>query len=254
MHSEREIIIEFKNVSFGYGELSIIENSTFHVHRNDSLTILGPNGGGKTTLVKLMLGLLKPTSGAIRILGTTPDKASKKIGYVPQSLTFDPKFPINVSEVVLMGRLGHSKFPFYSRKAKDKVREALKSVHIEELYSKSFSDLSGGERQRVLIARALATEPEILILDEPTANVDPAVENKFYKLLKELSEHLTIVTVSHDLAFVSEFTKRVLCVNKNVRIHPTSEVTGEMITSLYNGKVKMVLHDQCCSESGHING
>ncbi|MCF6334513.1 MAG: ABC transporter ATP-binding protein [Spirochaetales bacterium] len=234
--------INFDNVSFKYGSLPVLENADFTINQGDFISILGPNGGGKTTLAKLILGLHDPDSGRIAVNGKTPRQMRDKIGYVPQYSLFDPNFPVSVKDVVLMGRIRNF-FVGYSRRDKDLAAKAMESVGIGDLSTTSFSALSGGQRQRVLIARALATEPEILLLDEPTANVDAAIEYKMSAMLKELKKKMTVLLITHDLGFVSELVDKVVCVNRRVHIHPTSGITEEHIRELYNENMKIVRHD-----------
>ncbi len=234
--------INFGNVSFKYGSLPVLENADFTINQGDFISILGPNGGGKTTLAKLILGLHDPDSGRIAVNGKTPRQMRDKIGYVPQYSLFDPNLPVSVKDVVLMGRIRNF-FVGYSRRDKDYAAKAMESVGIGDLSTTSFSALSGGQRQRVLIARALATEPEILLLDEPTANVDAAIEYKMSAMLKELKKKMTVLLITHDLGFVSELVDKVVCVNRRVHIHPTSGITEEHIRELYNENMKIVRHD-----------
>lgn len=247
-------VIQFTNVSFAYESESVLTDVNFTIRRHDSVSVVGPNGGGKTTLLKLVLGLIKPDAGEIRVLGKRPEKVRKQIGYMPQFLHYDMAFPASVMDVVLMGRIGGKKIGFYSKDDKAVAMEVLDEMHIADLYNHPFSELSGGQVQRVLIARALACKPQILLLDEPTANVDPAVEIQFVDLLKKLSPNITLLTVSHDLGFVSQVVNRVLCVNQYVMIRPTSEITGEVIKDIYGGDFRMVRHDHQCSEEGHVHG
>ncbi|OQY12884.1 MAG: ABC transporter [Desulfobacteraceae bacterium 4572_19] len=244
-------LIKVENVSFAYNTSTVLTDVNFQIYKNDSVCIVGPNGGGKSTLLKLLLGLIKPANGKISIFGGKPVKARTRIGYMPQYLHFDQAFPVNVLDVVLMGRLGISLTGFYSRHDKRSAAKAMEKMGVAELAQNNFSELSGGQRQRILIARALASTPELLILDEPTANVDPVAEQQIGEILKDLAKTITVITVSHDLGFVSRLVNRVLCVNKFVKIHPTSEITGEIIQDIYGADIKMVRHDHCCSEQGH---
>ncbi|MFH1830693.1 MAG: ABC transporter ATP-binding protein [Pseudomonadota bacterium] len=233
-----------RDVSFSFDDSPVIEGAELCIDELSFVSIVGPNGGGKTTLLKLMLGMLKPTSGTVRIFGKDPKDARRQIGYLPQSAQFDPHFPISVMDVVLTGRLGTSQTGFCCTCVDRSIAEkALDDVGLLETKNKSFSTLSGGQRQRVLIARALACEPRMLMLDEPTANLDRLVESRLYELLTSLSKRLTIILVSHDLGFVSRFVERVVCVNRNVHIHPTSELTSEIINEMYGRDVKLVRHD-----------
>lgn len=244
-------IMKLENVCFAYSGKPVLTDVSFTIHKNDAVCIVGPNGGGKTTLLKIFLGLLKPDSGTIKIFGKSPQKSRSHIGYMPQHLYYDQAFPASVMDVVLMGRIGNKILGLYSKRDKAIAMSVLSEMNISDLYKYSFSELSGGQRQRVLIARALACEPELLLLDEPTANVDPAIESQFYEILEELTKKITVMTVSHDLGFVSHSMSRVLCVNQYVKIHPTSDITGEIIRDIYGGDVKMIRHDHHCSEKGH---
>ena len=246
-------ILSFENVSFAFDTTEVLSNVSFAAQSHESICVVGPNGGGKSTLIKLALGLLEPDSGTVTVLGTDPEKAREKIGYMPQYLQYDQRFPVSVLDVALMGRLSTHLFGLYSKKDKQIAMNALEEMGVAELAKRPFGALSGGQRQRVLIARALACEPELLLLDEPTANVDPAVENQFLEILHELATKVTVVTVTHDLGFVSQLVDRVICVNRFVKIHPTSEITGEIIQDIYGGDLKMVRHDHCCSEQGHVH-
>ena len=204
---------------------------------------ISPNGGGKTTLIKLALGLLTPAQGSIRVLGTRPDLARSRIGYVPQAMDFDRDLPISVLDLVLMGRLSRrSLIGRYRPEDKDAAWRALESVEVADLAHRPLSDLSGGQRQRVFIARALATEPEILMLDEPTASVDSQAERDIYELLRELNRQMTIILVTHDLGFISSYVNKVACVNREVALHPTEDITGETILMTYNRSVNMIQH------------
>jgi zinc transport system ATP-binding protein len=237
-------VIKLENVSFSYDGLPVLEDVNLTVDERDFLAIVGPNAGGKTTLLKLVLGLLKPTNGNIHVFGHSPEKDRDHIGYMPQHASLDLLFPVSVLDVVLMGRLGSAnRFGFYRKEDYDAAVEALQRVEMEEIRNRPFSSLSGGQQQRVLIARALASNPRLLLLDEPTANIDVAVETELFEILHELNEMITIVLVTHDLGFVSCYVKSVACVNRRVVVHPTSEITGEMINEIYGAHVHMVRHD-----------
>ncbi len=241
-------IIEFKNVNFSYDNNHVLDSANFAINKGEFAGIVGPNGGGKTTVLKLLLGILTPNSGEISVFGQSTTLSRSKIGYMPQSLSFDQQFPATALEIVLMGRLNNKIFSFYSKKDKTIAMQALEQMEIANLAKKIFSSLSGGERQRVLIARALACEPEILLLDEPTANIDPAIEDKFYDLLKNLSEKMTIITVSHDVRFVMNVINKIICVNRKVHIHPSSEIKGDFINDIYRtDNYNMIQHNKCCT-------
>jgi zinc transport system ATP-binding protein len=241
---DRRHAIVLEDLSFSYNGHPVIQNASLVVHEREFAAIVGPNGGGKTTLLKLMLGVLSPSHGSVRIFGKPAKEARPLIGYMPQHAHLDPKFPICVLDVVLMGRLGHSWSLWrYTKDDKAVAEKVLRDQHMWEFRKTHFSELSGGQRQRVLIARALATEPEILLLDEPTAGLDCVFESELYSILKDLTEKLTVVMVSHDLSFVSKYVGTVVCVNQKVLIHPTSDVTGEVVGEVYGSSVRLVRHD-----------
>ena len=210
----RQILIE--NLSFSYGNNLILENLNFEIFQNDYIAIIGPNGGGKTTLLKLLLGFLEPSSGKIEILGTSPLKMRQKISYLPQYINFNMDMPINVLDIVLQGRLKKSKL-FYSKEDKKISLEKLELMNVAHLKDRKIKDLSGGQRQRVLLARALTKEPEILILDEPTASIDPEGQKEIYDLLKSLP--LTKLIVSHDINILFEGINKVAHINKTMHLH-----------------------------------
>jgi len=249
--TEKTSAIELQRVSFCYGDRQILNDVNLTIKPYDSVCIVGPNGGGKTTLIKLIIGLLSPDTGLIKIFGKRPDEAHQHIGYVPQFSQYDRQFPISVQEVVCMGRMGKSFTGRYSKEDKEKTLAALSEVGLADLAERSFSALSGGQRQRVLIARALACGGEILILDEPTANIDRESETQFFDLLRELNKRMTILMVTHDVGFASSFFTRIACVNREVIIHPTSELTGNLIRDMYGGDLQMIRHDHSCSNKGH---
>ena len=245
-------VIACRDLSFGYDKNNILAKVNIEIPAGDFVCVVGPNGSGKTTLLKLALGLLKPSEGSIEIFGTKPSRASARIGYVPQHPRLDPLFPVSALDVTLMGRLGRgSAFGPWRQRDHEQAHKALAEVGLSDRAEHHFAALSGGQKQRVLIARALAGDPELLLLDEPTAGLDAHVEEGFYRLLEDLNQRLTIVLVSHDLGFVSGFVKSVVCVGQEVMVHPTSEITGEIIADLYGGEMRMVRHDHRCSEDGH---
>ena len=249
--------VEIDNLSFNYPSVQALVDVSLQIKTGDFACIVGPNGGGKTTLLKLMLGLLTPTKGKIKMLGQSPIAARKKIGYVPQQTQIDSSFPATVLDVVKTGCLGSSCdrwFGFFGKAHRARAMHALTQVNIQNLADRHIAELSGGQFKRVLIARALASEPEILLLDEPTASLDAKVGADFHKLLGILNQKLTIIMVSHDISFASSDVKSVVCVNKHVKIHPTSEMTVEKINELLGHSIRLVDHSHNCLEKGCSEG
>lgn len=244
--------IQMQNVTFAYDGEPVIHDVTLSIDQNELVCIVGPNGGGKTTFLRLILGIIKPQSGTVRVFGQHPEYARREIGYVPQQTMFDQSFPVSVLDVALMGRLGGSNWGFFSKEAKGKALFALEEVGLAPLAGKPFSSLSGGQKQRVLIARALATEPRMLLLDEPTSNVDQLTTHKLYEILQRLSAKMTVIFVSHDVGVVSTIVTSVLCINnREIVVHPTSDLTGDALSTLYGGNMKLVRHDHRCAEERH---
>lgn len=236
-------VITLNQVSAGYQSTTVIENINLVVNELDFIGLIGPNGGGKTTLIKVLLGLIKPQKGEVTILNRPVTEGRKYLGYVPQLLEFDREFPIRVEDVVRMGRLGkRSLFQPYNAKDEEMVTRSLAQVGLLELRSRSIGQLSGGERQRVYLARALASEPQILLLDEPTANVDTKIQNSIYELLKQLNEFMTIILISHDLSAVSTYVKTVGCLNRRLFYHNDKLITAEMIEQTYQCPIDLIAH------------
>lgn len=235
-------LIECRGVSFAYGRLPVLENATFAVHLGESLCVIGPNGGGKSTLAKLLLGLLEPSAGSLSVFGRRPAEARTGIGYVPQAMRFDPQFPISALEIVLMGRLNHLSVGRFSKACREAARAALSEVGLSGYERRPFSDLSGGERQRVMIARALACDPGILLLDEPTANIDLSIEAQLIETLVSLRRRMTILMITHDLDLVSSIGDSVLCVNHRVHRH-SLPLSGDTIREIYSGRRRLE-HDR----------
>jgi zinc transport system ATP-binding protein len=236
-------IIEINNLSFAYENQVILKDINLTVEEYDFMAILGPNGGGKTTLLKLINGLLKPTRGSIKVFGKEPKKVRKHIGYVPQYLSFDKHFPVSVLEVVLMSRLKtFSLLPWYSKEDLQKAYDILEQLKIKDLAHKRFGDLSGGQQQRTLIARALIVNPKLLILDEPTASVDIKIEEDIFEILKKLSKKVTIIIVSHDVSFVSSYVNKVTCLNMCSCTHNIEELDKNTLMDIYHGTIKTIEH------------
>ena len=248
MTASTRVAIEVEHLGFAYGDVPVLEDVSLQVETGEFLGLVGPNAGGKSTLLKLVLGLLHPQQGRIRVLGRSPKQARRHIGYVPQYPAFPRDFPIQVLDVVLMGRLGLSRSLLqqvgaWRGRDREHAQQTLKDVEAGDLAMQPIGALSGGQLQRVLLARALVSEPEILILDEPTANIDQRLEGEIFELLAELKERLTIVVVSHDIGFISSYVSRVACLNRTLVCHHTEAIDGNLINDLYGEHVHMISHD-----------
>ena len=236
-------VVSVANISFAYDRLAVLENINLTIHKGDFLGIIGPNGGGKTTLVKLILGLLKPQKGAIRVLGTLPKNARSRVAYVPQHAPEDREFPITVWEVALQGRLQSSGWGYrYTREDRQRADDELQRVEMWEFRKRPISALSGGQRQRVFLARALCRDPEILFLDEPTVGIDSRVQENIYDLLQKLNQRMTIVIITHDIGVISQYVRSVACVNRTLIAHNEGLITAEMLEKTYNCPVDLIAH------------
>lgn len=247
--TENRICIEVKDLSFSYNSNPILQDITFTVEEGEYLGIIGPNGGGKTTLFKLILGLLKPQSGEVRIFGEPLESFKSKhlIGYVPQRSLSDYYFPATIEEVVRSGRT--ARLGLFKRPSKDDLKaidRVMEITDVAKLRKRLIGQVSGGERQRVFIARALASEPKILILDEPDVGVDVTAQEKFYSFLEDLNSNLgiTILLISHDIDVVAHQAKSILCLNRRLVCHgpPRDFITEDYMQKLYGKKVRFILH------------
>lgn len=227
--------ISIHNLSFAYQDVTVLSNVTFQIAQGEFVAVIGPNGGGKTTLLQLIMGFLKPSQGSIEVFGKPPHLSLMDVAYVPQKGHFDKQFPISVLEVVLMGRL--RSLPWYGRYRKEdlaQAEEVLNKLGLIEIKNRPFGTLSGGQAQRTLIARALFSEPKLLLLDEPTANVDAKTQSEIYELLKQLSGEMTIVMVTHDLNAAIHGVEKVLCVQRDVLTLKPEEVCEHFAIGLYH--------------------
>ncbi len=238
-----EPVLELEGVSLQRDGRPVLQNVSLRLERDDYLAILGPNGGGKTTLLKVALGLVAPDDGRVRVLGRPAGEARGDVGYVPQHVRFDADFPIRVIDVVLMGRLAR-RGPFRRFRAEDHVAAhgALEQVEVEHLAARPIGALSGGERQRVLIARALAMEPKLLLMDEPMSSLDERIGRSLWDLLEELSRRMAVVLVSHDIGAISQYVRSVACLNVALHYHPSKELTAEMLEATYGCPVELLAH------------
>ena len=237
-------VIELRGVSFAYDDLEVLSGVDLKISSGDFMAVIGPNGGGKTTLLKLALGLLVPESGTISVFGRKPGEDRSVAGYVPQDTGRNRDFPITALEVVLQGRLG---FPggrlSYGKKDREAAMEALKALKMEPLAGRSMGELSQGQRQRVLIARGLASDPGVLFLDEPLASIDPETRDMLLTLLGELCGRLTVVMVSHDMSAVSAHATAVACVNRKVFYHDSAEIGPDAMEQVWGRcPVELVAH------------
>ena len=229
--------ISIENLSFSYDIDTVLENISLKVDELDFLAIIGPNGGGKSTLLKLILGLEKDESNSIKIFGQKPSKNLSSLGYVPQNTNINTEFPIKVIEVVLMGHVSEKK-PLFGY-GKDEIAcamGALSQVGMQEYSKTKIGALSGGQRQRVMIARALCAHPKILILDEPTSSIDAKGQKEIYELLKLLNKSITIVVVSHDISVILEYAGKVAHINKTLSFHDISDRSKTFHTHNSNNK------------------
>lgn len=238
MHSDdremREPMIQIENLDFAYNGQRVLENVNLEVVEGDFIAMIGPNGGGKTTLLKLILGLLKPERGRIRVMGEPATRVSHHIGYVPQDIQVNRNFPITALDVVLMGKLAPGKrWSKNNRQDRRDALDALDRIDMAGYADRRIGQLSGGQRQRVFIARALVTRPRLLLLDEPTASIDSKGQTDFFQLLKRLNRDVTIIVVSHDLLVISITVKSVACVNRRLHYHQQAEITGDMLETMY---------------------
>ncbi len=239
----KEPIVEIKDVWLSFRGRPVLEAVNLRLDEGDYLGLIGPNGSGKTTLLRVILGLLSPARGSVRVLGESPARARGRIGYVPQYTRFDASFPVNVLDVVLMGRIGSRElFRHPSKQDRDVALSSLDKVEMADQAGRQIGRLSGGELQRVMIARALAVEPLLLLLDEPTASLDTRVGVSVFELLKELAREITLVLVSHDVGVISRYVKTVACLNRRLYYHHSKAITREMFEAAYGCPVDLVAH------------
>ncbi|MGM0609088.1 MAG: metal ABC transporter ATP-binding protein [Candidatus Muiribacteriota bacterium] len=231
---ELKTIVKINNLNFKYEYENVLENINLEIKEKDFLALIGPNGGGKSTLIKLILGLLKPSSGSVELFGKKPSVTRFKAGYVPQQQPEDYNFPVTVKEIIEMGFLG------LKGRNCQKFKELVKELELTSLINKKIGRLSGGQKQRVFIARALIAEPELLILDEPVSGIDNEGQKKIFRILKSLNKKITILMVSHDLNVLINQTNSVACVNKTICYHNFPEITNEMKDLFYGCQAEII--------------
>jgi len=248
--TQNDSLIFVENVSFSFQGLEVLRGISFSIERGDFLALIGPNGCGKTTLLRLILGILKPSSGRVVLMGEEADRFTQwqRIGYVPQKATqMDPYFPASVREVVAMGLLSGKRFPrLLTHQDEAAIERALEQVDMKELKSRRIGELSGGQQQRVFIARAIVNGPDVLFLDEPTAGVDAETQTRFYDMLAELNlkKGLTITLITHDFGIITKHVNRVACLNQRLFFHGTHEefCSSEVVQELLHGEHHLVCH------------
>ncbi len=235
------MLVKLENISYGYDSGKVIEEVNFEIKKGDFIGIIGPNGGGKSTLIKLILGLIEPWSGKI-IHGINESGEKIKIGYLPQFHDFDHRFPISIKEVILSGLIKKGKgFTRFSKKDKKAADEIAGDLGIYNIREKSIGELSGGQMQRAFLGRALISKPDLLILDEPVTYVDSKFEVELYQLLEELNKETAILLVSHDVGQITSTVKTIACVNGHLHYHPSNKIT-EKILATYNCPVELITH------------
>lgn len=243
MNSEilKKEIVRFENVYFGFKDYNVLENVNFSIFSDDLIAVIGPNGGGKTTLLKIILGLLKPSDGKIKLFGSSPEKSRKLAGYLPQSNMIDFSFPVSVFDLVLMGTYSGIASG-YSKTDLAAAESALDMVDMLALKNRHISMLSGGQLQRVLIARALVRNPKLLLLDEPMSGVDARSQAAFYDLILKLHKEMAIIFVTHDISVISAYFDKVICLNKKLFYHGPKEGSLGRLEETYGCPVEVIAH------------
>jgi zinc transport system ATP-binding protein len=241
---DKNKIIELKDVSAGYNGEVIIEDVSLEIFENDFIGVIGPNGAGKTTLIKTILRLITPFKGKISY-HFRANRSEAPIGYLPQVNTIDSRFPISVRDVVLSGLLNRKRLiGRFSKAERQRVNDIIRQMNIESIATKPIGELSGGQMQRVFLCRAIISDPELLILDEPNTYVDNKFESELYEILKKLNERMAIVVVSHDIGTISTYVKTIACVNRKVHYHKSNIISQEQLDS-YDCPIQLITH-------GHI--
>jgi zinc transport system ATP-binding protein len=237
-----DALIKIENLSAGYDKEPFLRDVNLEIFENDFVGMIGPNGGGKTTLLKVILGLLKPMSGKVSFREDI-NKRKKPLGYLPQVKHIDRNFPITVFEVVRSGSLMENSLKPSSAQIKQRVEELLSEMGIANIRNKAIGELSGGQMQRVFLCRALLSEPKILLLDEPDTFVDNRFEGELYEKLRQLNKHMAIILVSHDVGTISSYVKTIACINGNLHYHPDNVITQEQLNG-YNCPIKLISHGE----------
>jgi len=237
------MLVKLENINYGYGREKAVEGINFEIRENDFVGMIGPNGGGKSTLIKLIMGIIQPWSGKIEF-GMNSRGEKTRIGYLPQYHEFDTKYPISIREVILSGLIKKKSFTTrFSSKDNKKAVETMAMLSLDKIAGKSIGELSGGQMQRAFLGRALISDPDLLILDEPVTYVDSKFELELYQLLEDLNKNTAILLVSHDVGQITSSVKTIACVNKHLHYHPTNKIT-EKILETYNCPVELITHGQ----------
>ena len=244
MTSVNDYAIQVDTLTFAYDTETVLSNVSLQVKNGDFVGVIGPNGGGKTTLIRCILGIIKPTRGSITLLGGPPEKTRMFAGYVPQETSSNKLFPISVFDVVLMGKLRTRKlFKRYTPEDREAAEAVLRDMKLAHLKNKAIGDLSGGQRQKVLLARALVAKPHILFLDEPTASIDSQGQSELYTYLRDInSAGTTIVLITHNVSAVSSYIKSIACVNQELYFHPDGILSEATISKTFGCPVDIVAH------------
>ena len=237
-----DVIVALDSICFSYEQNLVLDTISLDIKSNDFLAVIGPNGGGKSTLLKLILGLIKPQSGTLTVFGKSPEEGRERVGYMPQFKAQTQHYPISVLEVVLLGCMSKNMFHRFSKEDRDRAMDCLKNVQGELLHDRPFSKLSGGQQQRVLLARALMQYPKLLILDEPTCSIDQPTGQHFFDLLTKLNNDMAILMVSHDLTAVSHSAKTIVCLNKTLSYHSIKNMSPDAMSHAYCNHVDLITH------------
>jgi zinc transport system ATP-binding protein len=236
-------IVRLENLWVQYNGTPVLENINLSIKQDDFLGIIGPNGGGKTTLLRVILGLLTPSGGTVTVLGKPPSQSREHIGYVSQLNLFDRDFPVSVWDVVLMGRYSNTGLiRRYSQQDRTAAEVAMDKVSMLDYRKRQIGELSGGQQQRIFIARALVSQPALLLLDEPTASIDSTMQTEFYELLETLKQQMAIVIVSHDIGAISVYVNKIACLNQQLYYHGSREITTEILEATYKCPVQLITH------------
>jgi len=236
-------LITLRGITAGYGEKVVLKNVDLDIWQNDFLGIIGPNGGGKTTLLKVILGLLPPSSGDISFYHQDKEVQSLKIGYLPQMNLIDKKFPISVREVISSGLSSEKPlFKGFNKKQNERIEEVITQMGLTDLTDRPIGELSGGQLQRVLLGRSIVSRPELLILDEPNSYVDKRFESLFYELLRDINKESAVILVSHDMGTILPMVKNIACVNESLHYHSGSDITAEWLGEAYSCPIELIGH------------